>query len=191
MAKLPNACSSKWKVCLLAGVCKCCLLPFPSSPALPLKVPLVSPGVVWVDSQGNVAWWTQGVLALVIFHGGHTEMIFGKLQSGSEEVPVNFSFSFKIKILLFVIWREVWKHVLTKIFKAFSQVFRKPCGFSAVHVLAVPCPSIGISPWSHVFSLIVLHFYHVLLSIFSLNLFLISNSMLLIFLTSVFSWDTS
>lgn len=129
MAKLPNACSSKWKVCLLAGVCKCCLLPFPSSPALPLKVPLVSPGVVWVDSQGNVAWWTQGVLALVIFHGGHTEMIFGKMQSGSEEVPVNFSFSFKIKILLFVIWREVENMFLPRSSKLFSQVFREALWF--------------------------------------------------------------
>lgn len=102
-----------------------------------------------------------------------------------------FQLSFKIKILLFVIWREVQNMFLPRSSECWAEPLGKPCGFSAVDVLAVPCPSIGISPWSHVFSLIVIHFYHVLLSIFSLNLFLISNSMLLIFLTSVFSWDTS
>lgn len=57
------------------------LSPFPPVPPSLQRSPwsvLVCFGwIFWVDSQGNVAWWTRGVPAVVILHGGHTEVIFG------------------------------------------------------------------------------------------------------------------
>lgn len=143
----------------------------------------------WEDSQGNGAWWARGVPALLLFHGAHTEALFGS--------------SLEVKRCLWISafienrdpplgdLERSCKHVLIKTSECSAKSVGQCCAFAAVGVSALfQCPSMGISPSSHIFSLTVIHFYHLLLSIFPFSLFLITNSVLLIFLTSIFCWDT-
>lgn len=122
--------------------------------------------------------------ALVIFHGDHTEMIFGSNLQAKRCLWIS-AFLQNRDSPLHNLERSC-KHVLIKTSESSAKSLGQSCD-----VLALPCPSMGISPSSHLFSLIVLHFHHLLLSIFSFSLFLTSNSVLLIFLTNIFSWDTS
>lgn len=181
--------SLRWQNCLqfqrkslvLAGVCKCCLLPFPSSPTLPAEVPLLSPGVFWGNSQGDPGEHEVFLLCC----GGHTEVILGSSLEVKRCLYISALIQNKDSPLCDL--ERSCKRVVIKASEGSAKCGGQCCGSAAVGVSALPCPSMGISPSSHVFSLTVLHFYHLLLSIFPFSLFLITSSVLLIFLTSIFS----